>query len=174
LITDVQLGHQIIKTLKHVIKARTDYLGARGYKAWAPGCGLSFLVLQIEEASIFLEDLDPDEIKAVAKAARSAGLALKLSLQRPSHDELDTTARSQFGGVACYDGLRRPRVPAARRGRNLRGTPSPVPRPTTQLPDPARSLHQHRHSLHPATHLRAPGNRDGLGCRSLRLADGPH
>ena len=102
LITDVQLGHQIIKRLKHVIKARTDYLGARGYKAWAPGCGLSFLVLQIEEASIFLEDLDPDEIKAVAKAARSAGLALKLSLQRPSHDELDTTARSQFGGVACY------------------------------------------------------------------------
>src|SRR5699024_9945960 len=102
LITDVQLGHPIIKRPKHVIKSRTDYLGAHGYKAWKPGCGLTFLLLQIEEAPIFLEDLDGDELKAVAKAARSAGISLKISLQRPSFDELDTTTRSQFGGVACY------------------------------------------------------------------------
>ncbi|MGH3611379.1 MAG: hypothetical protein ACRDRK_01905 [Pseudonocardia sp.] len=100
-ITSEPLAKRFMKRLMVVIKAHTDYLGARDLTAWVPGCGLTFLVVQLEEAGILLEELG-DEFKNVVKAARSAGIAVKVSLQRPSHDEMPTTARAQLGSTSCY------------------------------------------------------------------------
>jgi hypothetical protein len=101
LITDVPTAKRFMRRMMTVIKAHTDYLGARDLSEWVPGCGLTFLVVQLEEAGILLEELG-DEFKNVVKAARSAGIAVKVSLQRPSHDEMPTTARAQLGTVSCY------------------------------------------------------------------------
>lgn len=100
-ITQEQLARRFMKRLMVVIRAHTDYLGARDLSEWVPGCGLTFLVVQLEEAGILLEELG-DEFKNVVKAARSAGIAIKVSLQRPSHDEMPTTARAQLSTVSCY------------------------------------------------------------------------
>ncbi|MGH3422650.1 MAG: hypothetical protein ACRDOD_24005, partial [Streptosporangiaceae bacterium] len=100
-ITSEALAKRFMKRLMVVIKAHTDYLGARDLTAWVPGCGLTFLVVQLEEAGILLEELG-DEFKNVVKAARSAGIAVKVSLQRPSHYEMPTTARAQLGTISCY------------------------------------------------------------------------
>lgn len=100
-ITTESDARRFMKRLMAVIRARTDYLGAHDLSEWAPGCGLTFLVVQIEEAGILLEELG-DEFKNVVKAGRSAGIAVKVSLQRPSHDEMPTTARAQLGTISCY------------------------------------------------------------------------
>lgn len=92
---------RFMRRLRAVIKARTDYLGAYGLSAWAPGCGLTYLVVQIEEASMLIEDVE-DEFTNIVKAARSAGITIKCSLQRPSHDQIPTTARGQLGTISCY------------------------------------------------------------------------
>jgi hypothetical protein len=102
-VTKQKLAEKLIKRLRtHVIKARGDYLGARGLEAWEPGCGLSWLHIQIEEASILFEEIDIEDLQAVAKAIRSVGGKLEVSLQRPSHDQIDTTTRSLFNTVTCY------------------------------------------------------------------------
>lgn len=100
-ITGEALAKRFMKRLMVAIKAHTDYLGARDLTAWVPGCGLTFVVVQLEEAGILLEELG-DETKNVVKAARSAGIAIKVSLQRPSHDEMPTTARAQLSTISCY------------------------------------------------------------------------
>lgn len=100
-IIDERGAKRLMKRLPSVIKARTDYLGAKKLRAWVPGCGLTFLVVQLEEAGILLKELG-EEITDVLKAARSAGMALKVSLQRPEHGEIPTTARAQLGSVTCY------------------------------------------------------------------------
>lgn len=100
-IIDVPLAKRFMKRLMVVIKAHTDFLGARDLSEWVPGCGLTFLVVQLEEAGILLEELG-DEFKNVVKAARSAGISIKVSLQRPSHDEIPTTARAQLSTISCY------------------------------------------------------------------------
>ncbi len=101
LVTDEPTAKRFMKRLMVVIKAHTEYLGARDLSEWVPGCGLTFLVVQLEEAGILLEELG-DEFKNVVKAARSAGIAVRVSLQRPSHDEMPTTARAQLGTISCY------------------------------------------------------------------------
>jgi hypothetical protein len=100
-VIDERRAKRFMKRLLPVIKARTDYLGAKKLREWVPGCGLTFLVIQLEEAGILLEELGK-EVTDALKAARSAGISLKVSLQRPSHDEIPTTARAQLGSVSCY------------------------------------------------------------------------
>lgn len=103
LVIDPKLAEKVLIRLKsHVIRARTDYLGAHDLSEWQPGCGLTFLSVQVEEAATFLADMDDEEIKGIVRAARSAGIRIVISLQRPSHDEISTTVRSQFGSVTCY------------------------------------------------------------------------
>ncbi|MGH3097925.1 MAG: hypothetical protein ACRDMV_18235 [Streptosporangiales bacterium] len=102
LIIDEDKGRRFLERLPKVIRERADYLGAHGYKGWQPGCGLTYLVVQVEEASTFLADMDDDVVKSIVKAARSVGISVKISLQRPSFDEISTTVRSQLGTVTCY------------------------------------------------------------------------
>lgn len=101
-LTDEKRAAKFMHRLPAVIKGRAGYLGAHGLSEWAPGCGLSYLVVQIEEAGNLIAAIGDDNLTLVVKAARSAGMSIKVSLQRPSYDEISTTARGQLGTVTCY------------------------------------------------------------------------
>lgn len=99
-IIDVPTARKFVKRLRRVIAGRTSYLGARDLDAWEPGCGLSFLPIQLEEYSEL--DVSEAEVQATAKAARAAGIRLILSLQRAQHTQMDTTTRAQLGQSQTY------------------------------------------------------------------------
>ena len=102
-ITKQKLAEQFLKRLRtHVIQERGNHLGKLGLEAWEPGCGLSWLHIQIEEASILLDEIDIEDLQSVVKAIRSVGGKVELSLQRPSHDQIDTTTRAMFNTVTAY------------------------------------------------------------------------
>jgi hypothetical protein len=102
-ITDDATAEKVLRRLqKFVIPARTSYLGAKGLDAWRPGCGLTFLVVYIEEASGLFAEIGDDEVTEISKAARSAGITLKISLQRPDYTQMSTTLRGQLGSITCY------------------------------------------------------------------------
>lgn len=99
-IIDVPTARKFVKRLRRVIAGRTSYLGARNLDAWQPGCGLSFLVIQLEEFSEL--DVSESEVEATAKALRSAGGRLIVSLQRAQHTQMSTTLRAQLGQSQTY------------------------------------------------------------------------
>jgi hypothetical protein len=99
-IIDTPTARRLIKRLPRVIAGRTSYLGARNLRAWKPGCGLSFLLIQLEEYSEL--DVSERDVQAMAKALRSAGGRLNLSLQRPQHTQIDVNTRAQLGMSQTY------------------------------------------------------------------------
>jgi len=88
-----------IKAVMDAIPARTNYLTSRGLSHWQSGCGLNFLIFHIEEAARFAEVAD---LVVLLEAARSAGIAVVVSLQRASHDRIPTSARYNLGGNLCF------------------------------------------------------------------------
>lgn len=90
----------MIGCLPAVITARANELGRRGHDQWVPGCGLPFLVVWVEEASTLVRD--STEFIDIAQQARSAGVSLVLSLQRPSFRNITTDVRQQMGAVWCH------------------------------------------------------------------------
>lgn len=74
--------------------------GERGIKQWEKGCGYTLLMVWIEEASEIVDD-SPSFVRLVERA-RSAGVLLVVSLQRASHDNIDTSARAQLAGSLCF------------------------------------------------------------------------
>lgn len=99
-IIDTPTARKLIKRLPRVIAGRTSYLGAKSLRNWEPGCGLSFVTVQLEEYSEL--DVSEQAVQAMAKAARSAGMRLNLSLQRAQHTQVDTTTRAQLGQSQTY------------------------------------------------------------------------
>ncbi|MFD5673687.1 plasmid transfer protein TraB [Streptomyces sp. NPDC127040] len=113
----------MVEAVIAAIPARTAWLGAHGYRQWegvcadvqndakhscrndgtACGCpGLPFLVSWFEEAGVSLSMLGDDAFNNVANLARSAGVGLVVSLQRPSHDQISTTTRDALGSRLCF------------------------------------------------------------------------
>lgn len=113
----------MVEAVLAVIPARTAWLGAHSYRQWegvcadvqtdaahscrkdgtACGCpGLPFLVSWFEEAGVSLSMLGDDAFNNVANLARSAGVGLVVSLQRPSHDQISTTTRDALGSRLCF------------------------------------------------------------------------
>ncbi|GLU49850.1 hypothetical protein [Nocardiopsis ansamitocini] len=90
----------IIDRLHKAVKVRADHLANLGLENWAKGCGLSFVYLLIEEASAILPD--NDKFTDLIKVARSVGIHIEPSLQRATHTNLDTDARSNFGSSMCF------------------------------------------------------------------------
>ncbi|MGW2037009.1 plasmid transfer protein TraB [Streptomyces virginiae] len=110
----------MVEALKAVIPARTRWLGAHGYRQWVPaaaerqtsrdhtcrpdgtpcGCpGMPFLVGWQEEAASTLRALGDDAFTGIAQEARSAGVSLIVSLQRPSYDQMSTSTRASLPSV---------------------------------------------------------------------------
>ncbi len=109
----------MVEAVKAVIPARTRWLGAHGYRQWVPaaaqtqtdpahscqagracGCtGMPFLVAWFEEAANTLRNLGDDAFTGIAQEARSAGVSLIVSLQRPSYDQMSPSTRASLPSV---------------------------------------------------------------------------
>lgn len=110
----------MVEALKATIPARTGWLGAHRYRQWTPECvqtqndpahscrkdgtacgcaGMPFLVAWMEEAANTLRALGDDVFTGIAQEARSAGISLVVSLQRPSYDQMSTSTRASLPSV---------------------------------------------------------------------------
>lgn len=113
----------MVTALQAVIPARTRWLGQHGYRQWvaaaaeqqtdpahtcrpdgtACGCeGMPFLVAWFEEAANTLRFMGDDAFTGAAQEARSGGIALVVSLQRPSHDQISTSTRASLPSALCF------------------------------------------------------------------------
>ncbi|RST13471.1 plasmid transfer protein TraB [Streptomyces sp. WAC05950] len=112
----------MVEAVQAVIPARTRWLGSHKYRAWEPSCagpqndpahscredgpcgceGMPFLVTWFEEAANTLRALGDDAFTGIAQEARSAGVSLVVSLQRPSHDQMSTSTRASLPSVLCF------------------------------------------------------------------------
>ncbi|MFD0685886.1 hypothetical protein [Actinomadura fibrosa] len=94
----------LIRDVYGQIKPRTDWLAARGFTAWEPGCGLTYWVVWFEEAAkTFAQISDKDEelFKEIVKEIRSAGGTVVLSLQRADWTQMSTLVRGQLSKM-CF------------------------------------------------------------------------
>ncbi|SCF79639.1 plasmid transfer protein TraB [Streptomyces sp. Ncost-T10-10d] len=110
----------MVAALQQVIPARTGWLGKHSYRQWAPeaaqkqsdpahscrpdrtpcGCpGMPYMVAWMEEAANTLRALGDDAFTGIAQEARSAGVSLIVSLQRPSYDQMSTSTRASLPSV---------------------------------------------------------------------------
>ncbi|MEU8871669.1 MULTISPECIES: plasmid transfer protein TraB [Streptomyces violaceusniger group] len=110
----------MVAGVEAAIPARTRWLGAHSYRQWVPeaaevqndpehtcrsdgracGCpGMPFLVAWFEEAANTLRNLGDDTFTGIAQEARSAGISLVVSLQRPSYDQMSTSTRASLPSV---------------------------------------------------------------------------
>jgi hypothetical protein len=90
---------QQIEAVINAIPVRTNYLTSKGLDHWIPGCGLNFLIFHLEEAARFSK---VEELTQLVEAARSAGVAIVISLQKATHDRLNTSTRYGLGGNMCF------------------------------------------------------------------------
>lgn len=97
-------GEAMIDALSQVITARADHMGRHGYKNWTPQVhaelGMPYMVVWIEEAAKFFRN--GTEMEGLVMEARSAGISVIISLQRPSATSMPTDVREQLGGVLCF------------------------------------------------------------------------
>ncbi|MFE9108922.1 plasmid transfer protein TraB [Streptomyces collinus] len=110
----------MVEAIQSVIPARTRWLGQHNYRQWIPaaaqvqndpthtcrsdgracGCpGMPYLVAWMEEAASTLRNLGDDAFTGIAQEARSAGVSLVVSLQRPSYDQMSTSTRASLPSV---------------------------------------------------------------------------
>lgn len=95
-------ANALMDGLQRAVPARTAWLSAHGYKKWQKGCGLQAVFIHLEECPDVIKVVDEDDFVQLAKAARSAGIFLILSLQRSTHTEVPTIVRGQFGARMCF------------------------------------------------------------------------
>ncbi|WP_411574141.1 plasmid transfer protein TraB [Streptomyces fradiae] len=97
-------GEAMLDALPRVITARADALGRAGYKNWTPEAfrelGMPYMVVWLEEAAkLFREGM---ELESLVMEARSAGISVVISLQRPSATTMPTDVREQLGAALCF------------------------------------------------------------------------
>ncbi|MFI8942734.1 plasmid transfer protein TraB [Streptomyces syringium] len=97
-------GEAMIDALTLVITARADALGRAGFKNWTREAfaqlGMPYMIVWIEEAAKFFRE--GTEMEGLVMEARSAGISVIISLQRPSSTSMPTDVREQLGGVLCF------------------------------------------------------------------------
>lgn len=97
-------GEAMIAALGDVITARADAMGRHGHKNWTPEVfaqlGMPYMVVWIEEAAKFFRD--GTEMEGLVMEARSAGISVIISLQRPSASSMPTDVREQLGGALVF------------------------------------------------------------------------
>jgi hypothetical protein len=97
-------GEAVVAALGPVITARADALGRHGYKNWTEEAfaelGMPYMVVWFEEAAKFFRE--GTEMEGMVQEARSAGISIILSLQRPSATSMPTDVREQLGGAEVF------------------------------------------------------------------------
>jgi Ftsk gamma domain len=95
-------ANALMDGLQRAVPARTAWLSAHGHKKWERGCGLQAVFILLEECPDVLRVVDEDDFVQLAKAARSAGIYLILSLQRSDYSQVPTIVRGQFAAKMCF------------------------------------------------------------------------
>ncbi|GGP97419.1 hypothetical protein [Streptosporangium pseudovulgare] len=88
--------------LSAILAERTNDLAARDLLKWAPGCGLPYMVLWIEEAADVFDHIDMEEFINLMRAIRSAGGSIVWSLQRADSTQMPTMVKGQGGAWMCF------------------------------------------------------------------------
>jgi hypothetical protein len=91
---------KMIAAARDVAAYQQNELGKLGYKQWEKGCPFPLLMVWIEEASEVVSD--SQSFVRLVERARSAGVVIVASLQRASHDNIDTSARAQLAASLCF------------------------------------------------------------------------
>ncbi|MFJ3819269.1 FtsK/SpoIIIE domain-containing protein [Streptomyces sp. NPDC090056] len=97
-IEDPKEAKRLLKALPAAIAARGSVLANEGLDQWSPASSLNAVMLWIEEAA----DLaDADELQKIARAARSVGIWLGISLQRATWTNMSVDVRTNLQGAIC-------------------------------------------------------------------------
>jgi hypothetical protein len=102
--TDRDGARDLLERTHGKLKDRTDYLADHGLQKWHEGCGLTYLVVWLEETPDIYDALTgkgQERFISTAKALRSAGGTLVCSLQRTTWDQLPTIVRGQMASL-CF------------------------------------------------------------------------
>jgi hypothetical protein len=98
-ITETKEAKRLLKCLPAAIKARGDQLADEGLDQWTPDSSLNAVCVWLEEAA----DLaDFEELDKIARAARSVGIWLVISLQRATWTNVSTDVRANLQATACF------------------------------------------------------------------------
>ncbi|MGW3304695.1 type IV secretory system conjugative DNA transfer family protein [Streptomyces rubiginosohelvolus] len=99
LVTDPKEAKRLLRALPAAIKARGSHLADEGLDQWTPDSTLNAVCVWLEEAA----DLaDFDELDKIARAARSVGIWLVVSLQRATWTNVSTDVRANLQASACF------------------------------------------------------------------------
>jgi hypothetical protein len=101
---DIKGSRDLVGGLAGILQPRTDYLAAKGLQKWAEGCGLSYLVMWVEETGDVFDKIGSkgeDQLINTARALRSAGGTLVFSVQRNTFDQVPTIIRGQMASM-CF------------------------------------------------------------------------
>jgi hypothetical protein len=96
---------KMIADLNALITERGDHLGDRGLDNWVPGCGLPFIYAHFEEIAAKIGTTR--QFANLSQHARSVGISIGASLQKATHVNLSTDARSNIATVfqfGCKEG----------------------------------------------------------------------
>ncbi|MEJ1202885.1 MULTISPECIES: hypothetical protein [unclassified Streptomyces] len=98
-VTETAEAKRLLKALPGAIKARGSVLADEGLDQWTPDSSLNAVVVWLEEAA----DLaDFEELDKIARAARSVGIWLVVSLQRATWTNVSTDVRANLQATACF------------------------------------------------------------------------
>ncbi|MFJ4276188.1 FtsK/SpoIIIE domain-containing protein [Streptomyces coelicoflavus] len=98
-VTEAAEAKRLVKALPGAIKARGSVLADEGLDQWTPDSSLNAVVVWLEEAA----DLaDFEELEKIARAARSVGIWLVVSLQRATWTNVSTDVRANLQATACF------------------------------------------------------------------------
>lgn len=103
-VTSKDAARVLLDKIHGAVKPRTDFLAERGLQRWQENCGLSYLIIWLEECPDIisaLSDSGRERWLSALKAARSAGVTFVLSLQRSDWSQLPTLARGQLARM-CF------------------------------------------------------------------------
>ncbi len=98
-ITETAEAKRLLKALPGAISARGNVLADEGLDQWTPDSSLNAVCVWLEEAA----DLaDFEELDKIARAARSVGIWLVVSLQRATWTNVSTDVRANLQATACF------------------------------------------------------------------------
>ncbi|WP_431784857.1 FtsK/SpoIIIE domain-containing protein [Streptomyces chumphonensis] len=99
LVTDPKEAKRLVNSLPAAIKARGDRLADEGLDEWTPASSLNAMVVWLEEAA---DLVDFEKLEKIARAARSVGIWLVISLQRATWSNMSTDVRANLQATACF------------------------------------------------------------------------
>lgn len=102
--TDRDGARDMLSGIHKIIPERTTYLADHGLAKWTENCGLTFMVVWLEETPDIFDALTSkgqDQFIADVKAARSAGIQIVISLQRSDWTQIPTIVRGQMASM-CF------------------------------------------------------------------------